>query len=106
MMAAVQLRDFLLNGSIVNSVNFPSVTSSALEGFRMTVSNHNVPGALGRITAILAERNINVLDLTNKSRGDLAYNLIDVSEPVQEELVEAISDIESVIRVRVLPPYN
>ena len=62
--------------------------------------------ALGRITAILAERNINVLDLTNKSRGDLAYNLIDVSEPVQEELVEAISDIESVIRVRVLPPFN
>ena len=106
MMAAAQLRDFLLNGSIVNSVNFPSVSSSTLEGFRMTVSNRNVPGALGRITAILAERNINVLDLTNKSRGDLAYNLIDVSEPVQEELVEAISDIESVTRVRVLPPFN
>ena len=106
MMAAVQLRDFLLNGSIVNSVNFPSVSSSTPEGFRMTVSNHNVPGALGRITSILAERNINVLDLTNKSRGDLAYNLIDVSEPVQEELVKAMDDIESVIRVRVLPPYN
>ena len=106
MMAAVQLRDFLLYGSIVNSVNFPSVTSSTSEGFRMTVSNHNVPGALGRITAILAERNINVLDLTNKSRGDLAYNLIDVSEPIKEELVKAISDVESVIRVRVLPPYN
>ena len=71
MMAAVQLRDFLLNGNSQFS-EFSICKLQHFGGFRMTVSNHNVPGALGRITAILAERNINVLDLTNKSRGDLA----------------------------------
>ena len=101
-MAADQLKRFLESGSIVNSVNFPTIVSEAHEGFRLAVSNANVPGMLGQMTAVLAERNINVIDLINKSRDDVAYNLIDLSEAPDQGLIEAIAQIESVINVRVI----
>jgi D-3-phosphoglycerate dehydrogenase len=101
-MAADQLRRFLESGSIVNSVNFPAVVSEAYEGYRLAVSNENVPGMLGQMTAVLAERNINVIDLVNKSRDDIAYNLIDLSEAPDQGLIDAIAQIESVINVRVI----
>jgi D-3-phosphoglycerate dehydrogenase len=101
-MAADQLVRFLETGSIVNSVNFPAVIADAVSGYRLAVSNHNVPGMLGQMTAVLAERNINVIDLINKSRDELAYNLIDLSEAPDEGLLEAIRAIESVINVRVI----
>ncbi len=101
-MAADQLKQFLETGSIVNSVNFPAVVSQAYEGFRLAVSNANVPGMLGQMTAVLAERNINVIDLINKSRDDVAYNLIDLSEAPDQGLIDAIEKIESVINVRVI----
>ena len=62
----------------------------------------NVPGMLGQMTAVLAERNINVIDLINKSRDDIAYNLIDLSEAPDQGLIDAIAKIESVINVRVI----
>ena len=101
-MAANQLIHFLETGSIVNSVNFPAVSLEAVDGYRVAISNHNVPGMLGQMTAILAERNINVIDLINKSRDDLAYNLIDLSAAPDEGLLQAIREIESVIDVRVI----
>ena len=101
-MAADQLRRFLERGSIVNSVNFPAVVSEAYEGYRLAVSNENVPGMLGQMTAVLAERNINVIDLVNKSRDGIAYNLIDLSEAPDRGLIDAIAQIESVINVRVI----
>ena len=101
-MAADQLRRFLESGSIVNSVNFPTVVSEVHEGFRLAVSNANVPGMLGQMTAVLAERNINVIDLINKSRDDVAYNLIDLSEAPDQGLIDAIAQIESVISLRVI----
>ena len=101
-MAAEQLKRFLETGSIVNSVNFPAVASESHEGFRLAVSNVNVPGMLGQMTAVLAERNINVIDLINKSRDDIAYNLIDLSEAPDQGLIDAIAKIESVINVRVI----
>ena len=101
-MAADQLRRFLESGSIVNSVNFPAVVSEAYEGYRLAVSNENVPGMLGQMTAVLAERNINVIDLVNKSRDGVAYNLIDLSEAPDQGLIDAIAQIESVINVRVI----
>ena len=101
-MAADQLRRFLESGSIVNSVNFPAVVSEAYEGYRLAVSNENVPGMLGQMTAVLAERNINVIDLVNKSRDGIAYNLIDLSEAPDQGLITAIAQIESVINVRVI----
>ena len=101
-MAADQLRRFLESGSIVNSVNFPAVVSEAYEGYRLAVSNENVPGMLGQMTAVLAERSINVIDLVNKSRDGIAYNLIDLSEAPDQGLIDAIAQIESVINVRVI----
>ncbi len=101
-MAADQLMRFLQTGSIVNSVNFPAVALERVDGYRLAVTNKNVPGMLGQMTTVLAERNINVIDLINKSRDDVAYNLIDLAEAPDEGLLDAIRSIESVIGVRVL----
>lgn len=106
MMAADQLMDFLENGNIKNSVNFPSLSldrsSNAKKGTRLAISNKNVPKMLGQITSILADQNINVIDMINRSRNEIAYNLIDVeSEPSAEALAE-IAAIQDVIKVTVL----
>jgi len=101
-MAADQLMRFLETGSIVNSVNFPIVSMGKSQGYRVAVTNRNVPGMLGQMTAVLAERSINVIDLINKSRDDLAYNIIDLAEAPDQGLIDAISNIDSVINVRVI----
>ena len=101
-MAADQLIRFMETGSIVNSVNFPTVTLERVEGFRMAVANRNVPGMLGQMTSVLAERNINVIDLINKSRDEVAYNLIDLAEYPDQGLLDAICAIDSVINVRII----
>jgi D-3-phosphoglycerate dehydrogenase / 2-oxoglutarate reductase len=100
-MAADQLMDFLRNGNIRNSVNFPTVSLERTEGVRLAVANRNVPKMLGQVMSVLANRNINVIDMINKSRGDVAYNLIDVAAPVPLELVGEMKRIDSVINVRV-----
>ncbi|MEM9622503.1 MAG: 3-phosphoglycerate dehydrogenase family protein, partial [Pseudomonadota bacterium] len=78
LMAADQLMDFLQTGSIRNSVNFPALSAELANGYRLAVANRNIPGMLGQMTSLLAERKINVIDLFNKSRDDVAYNLIDL----------------------------
>lgn len=103
-MAADQLRDFLENGNIANSVNFPSTHMARTEGTRITFSNNNVPKVLGNVLAILSDRNINVIDLVNKSRNDVAYNIIDVEGAPGEDLVEAIRGVEGVVRARLVTP--
>ncbi len=101
-MAATQLMDFLENGNIVNSVNFPRTRMGRNGGHRITFSNHNVPKVLGTVLSVLADRNINVIDLVNKSRGEIAYNIIDLeSEPAPDALDE-IRAAEGVIRLRQL----
>jgi len=99
-MAADQLIEFLQSGNIRNSVNFPDVYLEPAGGFRLAVTNRNVPGMLGQITAVLAERSINVVDMLNKSRGDVAYNLIDVVDEPVPELIDDICAIDSVLNVR------
>jgi D-3-phosphoglycerate dehydrogenase len=101
-MAADQLMRFLETGSIVNSVNYPAVSLERVDGFRIAVTNNNVPGMLGQMTSVLAERNINVIDLINKSRDEVAYNLIDLEEEPDQGLLDAICAIDSVINVRVI----
>ena len=101
-MAANQLVRFLETGSIVNSVNFPSVSLEAVDGYRLAVSNRNVPGMLGQVTSVLADREINVIDLINKSRDEVAYNLIDLSAAPDDGLLQALRAIDSVIDVRVI----
>jgi D-3-phosphoglycerate dehydrogenase len=102
-MVAEQIRDYLENGNIVNSVNFPKVRMHREPGgHRLTIANRNVPNMVGQITTQLAERNINIVDLFNKSRNELAYTLIDVDQEVPEELLTAIESIDGVLNVRQL----
>ena len=85
-----------------NSVNFPAVSLEPSGGYRLAVTNQNVPGMLGQMTSVLAERGINVIDMLNKSRDDVAYNLLDVAEEPVPELIDELCAIDSVINVRVL----
>ncbi|MBT4521541.1 MAG: phosphoglycerate dehydrogenase [Halieaceae bacterium] len=101
-MAADQLRDFLETGNIRNSVNFPSLELDLVEGFRLAITNENVPKILGSILAILADENINVCDMLNKSRDAIAYNLIDVSNIPSEQVLEQMRTLEGVINVRLI----
>ena len=102
-MAANQLMDYLENGNIANSVNFPSVAMSRVaETTRITFSNDNVSGVLGHVLSVLADKKVNVIDMMNKSRGELAFNIIDVETPPTAEVVAAIAAVEHVIRVRVI----
>ena len=102
-MVANQLVDFLLNGNIVNSVNFPTVRMSRTQGApRITFSNANVAGVLGHVLSVLAEAKVNVIDMVNRSRGDLAYNILDVETQPEDSVIDAIRNVASVIRVRVV----
>ena len=106
MMAADQLMDFLQNGNIRNSVNFPALSLDrsvdAGKCTRIAITNRNVPKMLGQITSVLADQNINVIDMLNKSRGELAYNLIDLESTPSEDALNAIASIEHVIKVTLL----
>jgi D-3-phosphoglycerate dehydrogenase len=99
-MAADQLVEFLRTGNIRNSVNFPSVSLESAGCCRVAVTNRNVPGILNKVTSVLAERQINVIDMINKSRGDVAYNLIDVADELDAATLEAIRAVDSVMNVR------
>jgi D-3-phosphoglycerate dehydrogenase len=102
MMVSDQILDFLENGNIKNSVNYPNVTLERNgSGFRLALTNQNVPRILGKLLSILADRNINVIDMLNKSRDDVAYNLIDIETEPADDLVDALQGIEGVINVRV-----
>ena len=102
-MAANQLMDYLENGNIVNSVNFPNVNMGRTAGTtRITFSNDNVSGVLGDVLSVLAEKKVNVIDMMNKSRGELAFNIIDVETAPGDHVVTAIEAVAHVIRVRVI----
>lgn len=103
-MAADQLVDYLENGNIKNSVNFPAVSMdrSPAIGSRITFSNENVSGVLGHVLSVLADHKVNVVDMVNKSRGDVAYNIIDVEQAPSAAVVDALAKVEHVIAVRVI----
>ena len=102
-MAANQLMDYLENGNIANSVNFPAVAMGRVAGTtRITFSNDNVSGVLGHVLSVLADKNVNVIDMMNKSRGELAFNIIDVESKPDDAVIAAIAAVENVIRVRVI----
>ena len=101
-MAADQLRDFLESGNIINSVNFPTTKLERVKGYRLTVCNQNVPKMLGQVLSILADADINVIDMINKSRDDIAYNIIDLEQEPNDQVLEQIKGIKDVIKVRVI----
>jgi D-3-phosphoglycerate dehydrogenase len=103
-MAADQLMDFLENGNVRNSVNYPDTSMARNGGFRITFCNKNVPKVLGHVLTVLADHNINVIDMVNLSRGDFAYSIIDVENQPGADVINAINNAEDVIRARLLPP--
>lgn len=101
-MVADQLIDFLENGNIRHSVNFPNIALERTAGYRIAFSNRNVPKMLNQVLTVLADRNINVIDMINKSREEVAYNILDIETEPTAELIEALEDIDGVIKVRTL----
>ncbi|MDV3427511.1 MAG: phosphoglycerate dehydrogenase [Bacillota bacterium] len=103
-MAVSQLKDFLENGNIRNSVNLPDCSLGRNPGtVRITVINKNVPNMIGALSGILAKYHINIIEMVNKSRGDFAYNILDVSGFVSEEILDEIRHIQGILRVTYLP---
>jgi len=102
-MVVDQVREYLENGAIVNAVNFPSVEMARESPFRVAIANANVPNMLGQISTSMAHAGLNIHNMVNKSRGEMAYTLVDVDSPVQDAVIDAISAIEGVLSVRAIP---
>ena len=96
-MAAEQLDDFLSNGNIKNSVNFPELIEPRPSEFSITLSNKNHPGMIGKITTVLADNKLNIIDMVNKSRGEIAYNVIDLETKPPEKVLDELSSLDDVI---------
>ena len=102
-MVVDQVRNFLEDGMICNAVNFPNVDMPRESPFRVAIANANVPNMLGQISTTMASAGLNIHNMVNKSRGEMAYTLVDVDSPVQDEVVAAISAIDGVLSVRAVP---
>ena len=101
-MVADQVRDYLENGNIRNSVNFPEVVMPRNGGYRIAIANANVPNMVGQISTAMAKSNLNIIDLLNKSQGDLAFTLADVESEIPASVIEEIAKIDGVLAVRTL----
>ena len=99
---AERIKDYLENGNIRHSVNFPDVSMPRGGNVRLGVANENVPNMVGQISAALAEADLNIIDLLNKSRGDYAYTLIDLNSAIPAETLERIRSIKGVLMARVI----
>ncbi|CDC68344.1 MULTISPECIES: phosphoglycerate dehydrogenase [environmental samples] len=101
-MAVDQLKDYLENGNIRNSVNFPSVSMERSGVMRMCIIHKNVPAMLANITTLLSKDGVNVENLSNKSKGDYAYTMVDLGSKVADDVIEDVKHLPNVIRVRVI----
>jgi D-3-phosphoglycerate dehydrogenase len=101
-MVAEQVRDYLENGNVRNSVNFPEMFMPRNGGYRVAIVNRNVPNMLGQISTCIADAGLNILDMLNKSRGELAYTLVDVDTDLAPQCRERIAAIDGVLDVRAL----
>ena len=102
-MVAEQLRDYMEHGNVQNAVNFPNVAMPRESNFRIAVANSNVPNMLGQISTAMANAGLNIHNMMNKSKGDVAYTLVDVDSAVPGKVVDAIAGIAGVLAVRYLP---
>ncbi len=101
-MVVDQVREYLEYGNISNSVNFPDAMLRRNEGHRLAVANSNVPNMVGQVATYLADAGLNIIDMLNKSRGDLAYTLVDTDGKLPDEVAQKIRDIDGVLSVRTL----
>jgi D-3-phosphoglycerate dehydrogenase len=106
-MAVDQLKNYLEHGNIKNSVNFPAADMPRNgSGSRIIIANKNVPAMVGKIANVLAEQSINIADMLNQHRDEIAYNIIDVDGDIKEDQIREIREIEGIILVRLLPPVR
>ena len=101
-MVAKQIKDYLENGNIVNSVNFPEVIMNRAGEARLAIAHKNTSHVVSKITSIIAESGLEVVDMLNKSRAEVAYTLVDINSKFSNELVENLIKIEGVLKVRAL----
>ena len=102
-MVVKQTIDYLENGNITNTVNFPNLTIERESPYRIAVANSNMPNMLGQISTSMAKAGLNIRNMGNKSRGEMAYTLVDVDSPVPQEAIEKLGLIPGVLMVRYLP---
>ncbi|HZF22525.1 MAG TPA: phosphoglycerate dehydrogenase [Burkholderiales bacterium] len=102
-MVVEQVRDYLENGNVRNAVNFPDVTVVRESPFRLGIANANVPNMVGQISTAVAQAGLNIHNMLNKSKKDMAYTLVDVDSPVPSKVIDKIAAIEGVLAVRYLP---
>jgi D-3-phosphoglycerate dehydrogenase / 2-oxoglutarate reductase len=101
-MVAEQLREYLEHGNVTNAVNFPQVAMARESAYRVAIANANVPNMLGQISTAMAQAGLNIHNMVNKSRGEMAYTLVDVDSPVADSLLRALAAIDGVLSVRYL----
>jgi D-3-phosphoglycerate dehydrogenase len=98
-----QLREYLENGGMQNAVNFPDALMPRESPYRLAIANANVPNMLARISHAMGSRKINIHNMLNKSKGDMAYTLVDVDSPVPQAAIDELCEIKGVLKVRYLP---
>jgi D-3-phosphoglycerate dehydrogenase len=102
-MVVDQVREYLEDGTITNAVNFPKVSMARESPYRVGIANANVPNMVGQISTTMAKAGLNIHNMVNNSRGEMAYTLVDVDSPIQDSVIEAISVIDGVLSVRAIP---
>jgi D-3-phosphoglycerate dehydrogenase len=101
-MAVNQTKDFLEYGNIKNAVNFPDCELDLVGNYRIIIANRNIPNMVGQITTILAAEKINISDMLNRHKAEVAYNIIDVDGEVNAGIIDKIESIDGVIMVRLI----
>ncbi len=102
-MVVDQVREFLEHGNVANAVNFPNVEMARESNWRIAIANANVPNMLGQISTTMASAGLNIHNMVNKSRGEMAYTLVDVDSPPDQQVIDELAAIEGVLSVRSIP---
>ena len=101
-MAVEEVCEYLENGNIINSVNFPGVNQARMSKTRLCIINKNVPNILANISKLFADHNVNIENMVNRSRGEYAYTLIDTNDEVRPDIIERIESANGIINVRAI----
>jgi D-3-phosphoglycerate dehydrogenase len=101
-MVANQIKDYLENGNVVNSVNFPNLSLPRGSDYRVTVVNQNQPDMVSKISHVLGQSDINIMHMANESRGDVAYTIMDVNRYLSDDEIKELSSIDGVLKIRCL----
>jgi len=102
-MVVDEVRDYLEHGNVQNAVNFPDVVMGRESPYRVAIANANVPNMVGQISSAMAGAGLNIHNMTNRSKGEMAYTLVDVDSPVNKGLIDGLARIKGVLAVRYLP---